>query len=581
MTIRTGRVGALWCMFFFCALLFACPTFAAETGSATAPAVPAVPAVSAAPAVPAVPASAAPAGNPDDVLVSVGDKNITRAEMMTEIENFKGATSGDKGADFDSKEVQKKFLQQLSEITLLEKKATEEKISDKPELGVQVKENSLALLANAYIRKFMVVGEVTKAQVDEFYKQNNAKYSSPETFHLHQMTFETEEAANNAKKELDAQKSFAELAKSISTDTFKSSGGDRGFIAISDMDPLIANAIVALTANKVAGPIKEGEKQFLLVKYSEKKEGQVKPLAEVSTQIEKDLKEELPRQALEKRMAEIEKEFSYKLEEKSMDVLRQPEFKPEDLDKTLFTLGTETVKIQALIPELDRIPPFIRPSVLGGEGLKDFVKQFCHRELLKRYVGQNFDSLAKEYPQVLKDAGRRVVLKFFLDEKIGNVVTVSDDEIKEFYTKNLGEFSKPEQVHAHHILVDAEEKAKELKGRLEKNEKFEDLAKAESKCPSAKEGGDLGFFGKGQMVPEFDTVAQTAEIGKVVGPVKTKFGYHLIRVDERRPPGTVPLEEVKDQIRSKILPQKQKAAFEKLLADLKKEYPVKEYFEKL
>ncbi|NLI78154.1 MAG: hypothetical protein GX442_17185 [Candidatus Riflebacteria bacterium] len=554
--MSSGRQGALWCIF----LLFVVCTgqaWGAETASAPA---------------------AAP--NPDDVLATIGDTRITRADLMKEIETFKGS-GGDRAPDLDSRENKLKFLQQLVEVTLLELKAGQAKTAEKPELEGQIRENSIALLASAYLRKVRGDPQVGKADVDAYYQKNKDRFSTGPSYHLFQMTVETPEAAEAAKKDLEAKKSFAEVATARSVDTFKSSGGDRGFVALGEMHPMVSAAVSSLAADQVSGPLKGDDGKLVLVKYSEKKDGTAKPLEEVATSIEKELKDQKLQEALETRLGELEKEFSFKLDEKAAEILRQPEFKPEDAQKPLFTIGTETVTIEALMPELERIPPFIRPAILGGEGLQDFLRQFCHRELIKRYVSRNYDALAKEFPDVMRDARRRVSLKAFLDEKVGNVVTVSDDEIKDFYSKNLGEFAQPEQVRAHHILVDSEEKAKGLLERLNKNEKFEDLAKTESKCPSGKEGGDLGFFGKGQMVPEFDQVAQTAEIGKVVGPVKTQFGFHLVRVDERKAAGTTPLEEVKDQIKSRLLPQKQRAAFEKLLEDLKKEFPVKESFEKL
>ncbi len=562
MTMRTGRPRALSSVFLFSLLALAFLALPAWTADAPA-------------TEKRIDSGTAITGNPDDVLATVGDWKITRADMMKEIENFK-STGSDRAPDFSDKENQKKFLQQLIEITLLEKKAAEAKIPEKPELEGQIRENSVALLANAYIRKTMGETKVGKADIETYYQKNKERFTTPASYHLHQITLDSQAAADRVKKDLEAKKSFAELAKEKSSDSFKSSGGDRGFVALAELPPMVAAAVSGLAVDQISAPIADGEGKFLLVKYSEKKDGAQKTLEEVTGDIERELKEQLPRQALEARIAELEKEYSFKLEPKALEVLRQGEFKPSDLDQVLFTIGTDVVKIDALMPELERIPPFIRPTILGGEGLNDFVKQFSHRELIRRYVAGHYDALAKEFPHVLRDAKRRVALKFLLDEKIGNVVTVSDDEIKDYYTQNLGEFAQPEQVRAHHILVEAEEKAKELKDRIDKGEKFEDLAKAESKCPSGKEGGDLGFFGKGQMVPEFDQVAQTAEIGKVMGPVKTQFGHHLIRVDERKAAGTTPLDEVKDQIRSRLLPQKQRAAFDQFLEDLKKEFPVKE-----
>ena len=90
------------------------------------------------------------------------------------------------------------------------------------------------------------------------------------------------------------------------------------------------------------------------------------------------------------------------------------------------------------------------------------------------------------------------------------------------------------QVHAAHILVKKEDQAKDLLARVKTGENFSDLAKKFSDCPSGRNGGDLGWFGKGQMVQEFDKAAFEGAKGAVVGPVKTQFGWHLIKIIDER-----------------------------------------------
>lgn len=89
------------------------------------------------------------------------------------------------------------------------------------------------------------------------------------------------------------------------------------------------------------------------------------------------------------------------------------------------------------------------------------------------------------------------------------------------------------QATARHILVDSEQDCEDLKSRIAGGEDFAGLAREHSKCPSGRQGGDLGSFGRGQMVPEFDQVVFSAPIGEVQGPVKTQFGYHLLEVTSR------------------------------------------------
>lgn len=90
------------------------------------------------------------------------------------------------------------------------------------------------------------------------------------------------------------------------------------------------------------------------------------------------------------------------------------------------------------------------------------------------------------------------------------------------------------QAAARHILVDSEATCIELKAKIEAGEDFAKLAQDHSKCPSGRNGGDLGTFGPGQMVPEFDKVVFSAPVNEVQGPVKTQFGYHLLEVTQRQ-----------------------------------------------
>lgn len=89
------------------------------------------------------------------------------------------------------------------------------------------------------------------------------------------------------------------------------------------------------------------------------------------------------------------------------------------------------------------------------------------------------------------------------------------------------------EATARHILVDSEEKCTQIKSEIEAGADFADLAKQHSSCPSGRSGGDLGSFGPGMMVPEFDTVVFNDAVGEVHGPVKTQFGYHLLEITSR------------------------------------------------
>ena len=155
-------------------------------------------------------------------------------------------------------------------------------------------------------------------------------------------------------------------------------------------------------------------------------------------------------------------------------------------------------------------------------------------------------------------------------------VRVTDDEARKFFDENPDQFAGSETFNASHILVDTEEKAREIADKIKSGEiSFEDCAKENSSCPSGGQGGNLGDFTRGQMVPEFDTAVFSMEVGEITKtPVKTQFGYHLINLTDKKEASEMPFEQIKDQLAQKVLTDKQQAAYASKLNQLKILYPV-------
>jgi peptidyl-prolyl cis-trans isomerase C len=129
----------------------------------------------------------------------------------------------------------------------------------------------------------------------------------------------------------------------------------------------------------------------------------------------------------------------------------------------------------------------------------------------------------------------------------------TDENMKKVYEEAAKQISGEQEVHARHILVETEDQAKKVEEQLKKGADFAELAKKESKDPGASDGGDLGFFTKEQMVPEFSTVAFALEPGKISDPVKTQFGWHVIKVEEKRTRKPPDFEQVKPQIETYVV----------------------------
>jgi peptidyl-prolyl cis-trans isomerase C len=128
----------------------------------------------------------------------------------------------------------------------------------------------------------------------------------------------------------------------------------------------------------------------------------------------------------------------------------------------------------------------------------------------------------------------------------------TDEAMKKVYDEAAKQISGEQEVHARHILVETEDEAKAVKAELDKGADFAELAKKKSKDPGAADGGDLGFFTKDQMVPEFSTVAFALEPGKISDPVKSQFGWHIIKVEEKRNRKAPDFDQVKAQIETYV-----------------------------
>src|SRR5437016_12093325 len=128
----------------------------------------------------------------------------------------------------------------------------------------------------------------------------------------------------------------------------------------------------------------------------------------------------------------------------------------------------------------------------------------------------------------------------------------TDDAMKKVYEEASKQITGEQEVHARHILVESEDDAKAVKAELDKGADFAELAKKKSKDPGASDGGDLGFFTKEQMVPEFSAVAFALEPGKISDPVKSQFGWHIIKVEEKRARKAPDFEQVKAQIETYV-----------------------------
>ena len=199
-----------------------------------------------------------------------------------------------------------------------------------------------------------------------------------------------------------------------------------------------------------------------------------------------------------------------------------------------------------------------------GEEVKRLKEQFPNETEFRNALDQaNLSETAVKH-QIRQE----MAIQRLIDEQFAGQLTVSDKESKTYYDSHTNLFRQPEQVRASHILIkvdpqanesqkaEARQRIEEIQEKLRQGEDFEVLARQYSECPSAASGGDLKYFRRGQMVKPFEVVAFSLKPGEVSEIVETRFGYHLIKVTDKKPEETVAYEDVKGKIKEYLRREK-------------------------
>ena len=244
------------------------------------------------------------------------------------------------------------------------------------------------------------------------------------------------------------------------------------------------------------------------------------------------------------------------------------------MNKILATVGGMPITEEEVNEVLANLGP--RGQAYNNpEGRKAVLEQLVSNKLLLLDAKRNLLEADPVFKAELAKV-RDNLLVSFAAEKAFASVSVSDKDAEDYYENNKERFVSEESVNASHILVDSEEKALEILAKIKAGEiSFEDAARENSSCPSGQNGGNLGDFGRGQMVPEFDVAVFEMEVGEISeSPVKTQFGYHLIKLNAKNAAETLPFAEIAPEIKDALLQEKRRAAYESKINQLKILYPV-------
>lgn len=246
-------------------------------------------------------------------------------------------------------------------------------------------------------------------------------------------------------------------------------------------------------------------------------------------------------------------------------------------NKVLATVNGKDITSQDVYDFLNQLDQRTAAQFSSPEGINQIANELVNQELLYLDALKNGLDEEEDFKNELEKV-KIGVLKQYAINRLFKGITVTEEEINSFYDENKHFFQRPEVARASHILVDDEEKANEVLDEINDGLSFEDAASKYSNCPSKANGGDLGEFSRGKMVPEFEEVAFSMEEGSISEPVKTQFGYHIIKLNYKKESGTSSLEEVKGQINHQLILMKQQEIYLDKTEKLKEDFKTEIYF---
>jgi len=237
-------------------------------------------------------------------------------------------------------------------------------------------------------------------------------------------------------------------------------------------------------------------------------------------------------------------------------------FPPETI---IASFGEFTITLEDLNLTWDTVPAEYKAQLSKSNVLDQMISEKLLIQDAKSKDLVNDEKVAKQ----IDDMTNQILVQALIEQEVLNKASVTDEEAEEYYKNNLEEFTEKEQVHLFNILAETEENANIILEALNSGEDFSEVAKEKSIGPSAEQGGDLGYISKGSIIPEIEDIVFSLEIGAITDIVKTDYGFHVLKITDKKPQTLKSFEEVKNSIVEMLLPEKQKAAFDALLEGLK------------
>ena len=227
----------------------------------------------------------------------------------------------------------------------------------------------------------------------------------------------------------------------------------------------------------------------------------------------------------------------------------------------------EKITMAMLSEKIDELPAYYQPAATQHK--KEILDDLIIERLLFEEAKRRKLHKDKEVRKLMNKAARKILIAKLLETETSPEKPISDEDAGLYYEQHKDQYKESERIKASHIQLSTEEEAKKVLDELDAGADFAESAKTFSKDLTKDRGGDLGYFQKGQMIPEFENVCFELSPGQMSGIVKTRFGYHIIKVTDKQPPKYKQLSEVKEKIRAKLTDQTKQQQFRDFVKSLK------------
>ncbi len=235
--------------------------------------------------------------------------------------------------------------------------------------------------------------------------------------------------------------------------------------------------------------------------------------------------------------------------------------------KVLARVGQDTITEDEFAKKVQSLPQQLQNVVLQNR--KEFIEDLAAEHFLLKEAERRGIDRMPDVRDLLETARKKIIIAKLIETEIDKKVQVGPEEAQRYYESHKDEFMTPALFRASHILVKTQEEADKVKTELETGADFEETARKRSIDATAIRGGDLGFAQKGRYVPEFEEAALALKKGETSAVVKSRFGYHIIRLADRMEPTLRDFPAVKSLIEERLTNEKRSDAFKVLIARLK------------